>query len=837
MADRRGIRISRQNDMRVSLFKAMPSLAKVRKYIIIYYICTCNLVCMNRLRNILILLAFWRVIIPASAQQMENIYISDTLSNLSRAEVYYSMAVEENSVEERVQLFRMSLDLFDTAYDSGHVGSLNDSLDVIIKMSRALISLGMTDGIAPLLQEAVDAVGDRYGTQSAHYVDILRRAAAICDMAGDHVQASFLFDECENIAKEYCSGRYGGFSPEMYAAYLRARCMNEIAGDRWANAYRIARKAHDVMKNEGIGGESYYSNLMVLSDLCGSTGRSNARRRYQKEASGMYMSDLLEDLGNMSEIRRNVYWENASDYFEGIVAGGSSSEAYDALLFSKGLLLNTSIEFRNFIEQSESHAAKRALAVMDSLVVLGADARQIDSVDFSIVGILQSEGLNFVPTKGGIRWQDVQSALGPDDLAMEFYRENAKEYGVLLLKKGWKRPKRVSLGSAYKVARKKYRSFEDPFVPTDMLVRPDSLVNDDIRKSRAIWTGEIRRHFPRTEEGKIYFSPDGIFHQIGIEYLPLYTGSDYDGSTIMDNYKIFRLSSTEELVRNVELGGQTESASIYGGIRFNPSSVGDLKYAVQKVSSEDGSLVDELYEEDLKILEKRNVSRSYSGGAYIAPLPKTAREVHEVDDVLSDYGAESRLYTGLFANEEAFKTKTQGQQIIHVATHGFYVTASDALNSNEYYKARFSQNPSVLSDPLYRSGLHFAGATPAWAGYPDILGLEDGVLTAKEISLLSLSDAGLVVLSACHTGSGEIAKDGVYGLQRAFKKAGAKSIIMSIWEVDDEATFRMMSYFYNNRYIDGMSKYEAFAKAQRQLRAEFPNPYYWRAFVLLDPDI
>ena len=782
---------------------------------------------MSGLRNILLLLAFLKSVVPVSAQRMDKMYISDTLSNLSRAEIYYSLAVDENSDEESSRLYQMSLELFEAAYGCGQVNSLADSLDVLIKMSRANISLGKTEAVAPLLQEAVDAVANTSGTRSALYADILRRAAVMCDMAGDHMQARTLFDECKAVAKDFCDGRYDGFSAEMYVGYLMARSRHELAGNRDANAYRLSRKAHKVMKKEGIRGETYYSNLMVLS---------GSKAKYQKEASEMYMTDLLERFGKMSEIRRNIYWENASDYFEAIVEKGFRRDAYDALLFSKGLLLSTSIDFRDFVESSESLAAKNALALMDSLMIVGADARQIDSVDFSIVNIMEKEGLHFVPTKGEVKWRDVQEALGPDDLAIEFYRLSNKEYGVLLLKKGWGRPKGVSLGDSYKVAKKEYRSFEAPFVARDMLDRPDSLIKDDIVKSRAVWSHKIRRHFPRTEEGKIYFSPAGVFHQMGIEYLPLYTGSGYDGSTIMDNYKIFRLSSTEELVQNRKSDGVEESASVYGGIMFNPSA-GDLRYAVGRVAGEDGSLIDELYEADLKIFEQRSANRSYKGGSYIAPLPKTAREVHEVDSVLSDYGVESRLYTGLFANEEAFKTKTQGQQIIHVATHGFYVTTSDALNSNEYYRARFSQNPSVLSDPLYRSGLHFAGAAPAWAGYPEIPGLEDGVLTAKEISFLNLSKADLVVLSACQTGAGEVTRDGVYGLQRAFKKAGAKSIIMSMWEVDDEATFCMMSYFYKNRYIDGMSKYEAFTKAQRQLRTEFPNPYYWRAFILLDPDI
>ena len=139
-------------------------------------------------------------------------------------------------------------------------------------------------------------------------------------------------------------------------------------------------------------------------------------------------------------------------------------------------------------------------------------------------------------------------------------------------------------------------------------------------------------------------------------------------------------------------------------------------------------------------------------------------------------------------------------------------------------------------DPLDRCGLLFAGANTAWSGRSADLpvGVQNGILTAREITLMDLRDADLVVLSACETGAGDITGEGVFGLQRAFKQAGVKTIIMSLWKVSDPATQMFMSEFYANWLDRKQSKREAFRNAQNAVRAHYTEPYYWAGFVMLD---
>lgn len=139
---------------------------------------------------------------------------------------------------------------------------------------------------------------------------------------------------------------------------------------------------------------------------------------------------------------------------------------------------------------------------------------------------------------------------------------------------------------------------------------------------------------------------------------------------------------------------------------------------------------------------------------------------------------------------------------------------------------------------LVRSGLLFAGANHTLEGdgvIPD--GYDDGILTALEVASLDLIGLDLVVLSACQTAQGDLGDDGVLGLQRGFKKAGANSILMSLWKVDDKATQILMTQFYKN-LVSGQSKSQSLQSAQRYLReynnGRFNEPKYWAAFILLD---
>jgi CHAT domain-containing protein/tetratricopeptide (TPR) repeat protein len=175
-------------------------------------------------------------------------------------------------------------------------------------------------------------------------------------------------------------------------------------------------------------------------------------------------------------------------------------------------------------------------------------------------------------------------------------------------------------------------------------------------------------------------------------------------------------------------------------------------------------------------------------------------------------------------------------RILHLATHGFFLADQERDPNQEGWVVGGGLGRLSglrLDNPLLRSGLVLAGAN-TWhrhGNLPDEA--ENGHLTAEDISGLDLLDTELVVLSACETGLGEVhTGEGVFGLQRAFVLAGAKSLVMSLWSVPDEPTQELMEDFYR-RILSSQPRTDALHEAQRTLRAKYPDPFCWGAFVCL----
>ena len=176
---------------------------------------------------------------------------------------------------------------------------------------------------------------------------------------------------------------------------------------------------------------------------------------------------------------------------------------------------------------------------------------------------------------------------------------------------------------------------------------------------------------------------------------------------------------------------------------------------------------------------------------------------------------------------------TQSPKILHIATHSFYMTnnSKDDIFASILFSGSETENIKKLENPLLRSGIVLAGANN-----PDKNIYDDGYLTALEVSKLNWNNTELVVISGCESGQGEIkAGEGVYGLKRAIAVAGARSSLLSLWEVDDRATAEFMETFYK-KLKNGEGRADALAKTQKEFRRHsiqsWRHPYVWAAFQL-----
>ena len=194
--------------------------------------------------------------------------------------------------------------------------------------------------------------------------------------------------------------------------------------------------------------------------------------------------------------------------------------------------------------------------------------------------------------------------------------------------------------------------------------------------------------------------------------------------------------------------------------------------------------------------------------------------------------------------EGRLKTACRSPRILHLATHGFFLSDQRHNPNREgrglgFDLGEFSgvqDGPVRLSgpmmeNPMLRSGLALAGANTWLKAGNAPEEAEDGLLTAEDVTGLDLLATELVVLSACETGLGHVhVGEGVFGLRRAFVLAGAKTLVMSLWKVPDERTRELMEDFYR-RLLAGEGRAEALRQAQLALKAKYPDPFYWGAFI------
>jgi len=318
------------------------------------------------------------------------------------------------------------------------------------------------------------------------------------------------------------------------------------------------------------------------------------------------------------------------------------------------------------------------------------------------------------------------------------------------------------------------------------------------------------------EKTDIFISPDGALNLLPFEILPC-----PDEKYVVEKYRISYLSSGRDFLKfkNKQQTGNT--VLILADPAFD-AIIDDINKTGLKVSKESPAAL-------VPQVSPRHINRRMD--MRFMPLPHSNQEAKNITEALIKHGGLNvQCYTGKEASEKILKNLTHPPKILHLATHAFFDDDPD------FKAGRLNENP------LLRCGLALAGANLLGADMgnnPTVI--EDGILTALEVSGLKLTGTELVILSACETGLGEVKiGEGVYGLRRAFQHAGARTIISSLWMVPDDMTRELMENFYRH-WLTGQPKKEAFRQSVLQVlnhhRREFAaHPYFWGAFVFLgDP--
>ena len=531
--------------------------------------------------------------------------------------------------------------------------------------------------------------------------------------------------------------------------------------------------------------------------------------------------DLLSSIDLLPYCHRVNYWNSSlrnvfCNFLPLLAYSGEEdyfiTQAYDnSALFAKGFMLNTEMNMSNMIDNHGDKMLKElyySYLLNRSKVVRAYDKHVKDSLSTLITNqedqIWQTLKKQHLTKTTNVTWKDIQKRLTKYDVAIEFlsfFDDNFKQYNVaLLLKKDYVLPKIVALGDFQKM--KQY-----------------SISNKNDSLYELVWQ-------PMEKELKdiknIYFSPAGQIYNCPIEYLV-----DKNGTYMCDKYNIYRLSSTKMILAPAAKRNYKKSV-LYGGLDYNYDTIPTFQKNCD---------VEDIYFPPIE----RGLLDSLSNRSGFESLPNTSIEISEISKLLSYSNVDCITYMGMNGLEESFK-KLSGSllDIIHLSTHGMYIeNSADSVYLN-------NKNLKFVDETLYispedaalaRSFLVMSRGNMLPQHYKIPHGVDDGILTAQEISNIDLKNVDLVVLSACQTALGDIDYDGVYGLQRGFKKAGANTILMSLDKVDDEATRILMVEFYRNLMF-GKSKHQSLKDAQEYLRhvenKKYDKPEYWASFIMLD---
>ena len=640
--------------------------------------------------------------------------------------------------------------------------------------------------------------------------------------------------------------RYAG-SLKNYGHLLRIK-------KEYAKAEKLIKEAIAIDKQFlGKTHQFYVKGLTRLVELYMETGNYHQGLSYLKDINDIHQELLIRSSTFLSDkeltarlkaLDQSMNLVNSYLMKSDLKSSELKESAFDNTLFFKGFLLNNlkKVEQNIFAENDSLllidywnwKAYKRQITDLQTkpqadrknLKILEAKANKIEK---NLVRTI-SEFENNIRK---VTWQEVRDQLNPEEAAIEFihfkYRSpdftDSIFYAALITLPGNEQPSFIPLFEEQKLDRLLNKGVADEASLANIIYRrlvPGKKKQSFLQLDTLVWTpidsllSGVRR---------VYFAPDGLLHQINLPALPL-----SKKETIGDRYEMIQLGSMRQLVYPSKKSYTKKDALIWGGIRYD--SKDDFE------DSSDISVIKGIHPFNRQP-NKGKMNESSRSDSLIF-LEGTEREAVMIDSMFSIRGFNSTLKTGYEATEEYFKEigeSAPSPRILHIATHGFFFPDSEesqekpSLSSDQVSVFKYSENPMI------RSGLMLAGSNRAWIGQTVPEGREDGILTALEISQMNLRHTELVVLSACETGLGEVMEnEGVFGLQRAFKMAGVKYLIMSLWNVEDEATEKFMTTFYGE-WLSGKSIHQAFRDTKNIIResdAGKANPTKWAGFVLVE---
>lgn len=660
--------------------------------------------------------------------------------------------------------------------------------------------------VEKLMLEARDIMADKLGEDNPQYAEILKNVAVLYISDSKYDIAFSLLRTAENIWRLKTGTKNN----------INAASIYTLTGDvyyqlkNYARAEEFYNKSKDLYeKFFSINHPEYVRVLSKLSKVYYMEKNYKQSKRLIEQSLGNYEEFIKKYFPALSEREKAKYWNTIKSDFEFYNTLAFSNledfkdltgKIYNVQLMTKALLLSSSIKIRERIMNSTDEQLKMQYAewvqkkelltialsmtaaqLMENEIDPNALTQEVERLERELSQKSELFDQNFETKR--IVFEDVQKSLKPNEVAIEMVRyrhfnhtfTDSVIYAGLYLTSSLPKPKAVIMKDGKHMESRYFKYYRNSI--TGRI--PDQY------SFRTFWKPIIDEI---GQASTIYLSADGIYNQINLESIP-----SPDGRYVIDNANIVLVSNTKDIyLKKIKSRAMAvaNTASMFGNPTFYLTASADARS--------------------------------------IASLPGTEKEVNQLHFILNEKGWNTSEYVETLAAEEKIK-ELNSPKIFHIATHGLYrpteeVTLAKEIEGGEVFLAQ---------NPLMRTGLLLKGAGDLLAKTDYNYNIENGILTAYEAMSLNLDKTDLVVLSACETGLGDLeAGEGVYGLQRAFLVAGAKVLIMSMFKVDDEATQKLMLKFYQ-KWLNTNNLRQSFIDAKKELRAEYPDPIYWGAFMMI----
>ncbi|MFM8913204.1 MAG: CHAT domain-containing protein, partial [Flammeovirgaceae bacterium] len=633
------------------------------------------------------------------------------------------------------------------------------------------------------------------GSGNPYYAGVLNSLGLLYIQMNKLDKVEEYFNKAANVYKS----KLGAQSPN-YAKVLNDQGNFYRMQGRFADAEAKLNESLSI-RNNALG-ENHPDYVKTQEDL----GILYWKKGDFEKANPLFQASLAKSLDfinryfpPMSEAEKTKYWDvlqpRFQKYFNYCLDAASANpavlkEMYNYQIATKALLLNSTNkikqsilnsgnenlirDYKAWLEKKETLARYYSLSkeeLQNQKIDLAATERDANQMERSLSE--RSKEFSQAYASEIIGMEKIAALLGDTEAVVEVIRiqqfdkdfTTESKYAVLVLSKNATAPKLVVLDNGNRLETR-YAKFYKNAIQTQ---------GEDGYSYDQYWA----RLEPLLAGKKtIFLSADGVYNQINVNTL-----RKKDGAFVLNQFDIITIGNSKDLIA--------------------------LKQRKPVATKKDAFLLG---------------FPEYAGAA--PALPGTKVEVEAINKILVTSGYKTTLKEEKAASESAVKA-LRGPQLMHIATHGYFL-ADDDLQSD----AMGVSAESAKNNPLLRSGLLLAGAAKN-SNQVDLASNDNGILTAYEAMNLPLDGTDLIVLSACETGLGDVrAGEGVYGLQRAFLVAGANALIMSLWKVDDAATQQLMTNFYTN-WAKGGNKQKAFKQAQLQLMTKYNKPYYWGAFVMM----